>query len=177
VSCTLSLEVLPGLSLQDCFLLWRSFSNRIVILSADGSCENLTAGLTIKGMNERKEYKLPEAVFLIYPVKDLTNPECSSYRIYENGYELNLVRIQKYIKTYVRDNPMMAILVYSPIKADLSRFQSWLLITAQCDFLIDEWMTFAKKSLDNGRFLGYRRLRKQRECEYVPKQHHQNVNK
>jgi acetyl esterase len=158
VNYTLSPEVRPGVSLQECFLVWRSVSNRIVMLSGDSSGGNLAAGLTIKIMNEKTEYKLPEAVILIYPVIDLTNTSYFSYRRFEKGYGLDLARMRTYIKAYVPDKAMRKLPMYSPINANVSRFPPCLVLTAQFDLLRDEGRAFAKKLLDNGRLVRYRCL-------------------
>lgn len=127
--------------------LFNGDSSRISV-AGDSSGGNYAAVTAIMA-RDRKGPKLLNQV-LIYPVTDLSNSVSDSYAKYEKGYFLEAVQMSQIAKMYLNDASELTNPYVSPLLTDnLEGLPHAIIISAECDILIDEALKYAQRLSDS----------------------------
>lgn len=131
--------------------------NKKIFIAGDSGGGNITSGLVIKFIKEKK--RTPDGAILFYPALDLRIPEKTA-NPYSNGYFLTRDSINAYVNNYTHHNQELAKdPTVSPILAideDLSKFPPVILVNAECDPLTEEGTAFAKRLKSLGIYVDHK---------------------
>lgn len=120
------------------------------VVAGDSAGGNLSTVLCLKCRDEGKPQ--PALQVLAYPVVDATEGSDmrESEKLYSTGYNLDLKHLASYTEAYapvtIRSNPYI-----SPLFAkDLCGLADCLMLSAECDVLIDQGMEYLQRLKDDG---------------------------
>lgn len=120
------------------FLKENNYQN--LYLGGDSGGGNLTAGVICRLIHEA--LPLPDQYIGIYPSLDFSLKQ-ESYKTYESGYLLTTEAVDFYINQYVVEKENRFNFTASPLLFNqLDAFPKTLLVTAECDPLLDEQIEF-----------------------------------
>jgi acetyl esterase len=130
-----------------------------IIVAGDSAGGNLSTVLCM--MCRDKNIQPPISQILAYPVVDMgSSVDRESYRIYGEHYNLDYKHVVSYNCAYVHDENDFLNPYVSPLYADdLSELPPCLIISAECDILIDQGLEYAKRLKDAGVPVSYKIFR------------------
>lgn len=114
-----------------------------IYLGGDSAGGNISAGVICKLIEI--QYTLPDCYIAIYPALDLS---CSfpSYETFGTGYLLTSEAVRFYVQQYLVDLDHQYNFLASPLRYNhLEKFPKTIVMSADCDPLIDEQYAFVQK--------------------------------
>jgi acetyl esterase len=157
---SLSPEAPPGTALRECQAVFEALSpGRFVIVGGSSAGANMAAALICRIRGESATARLPDGVFMLYPVVDFLDDASFSYRRYARGYGMNDHEMFAYKRAYCPDTAQWGLPLVSPIYGDMAAFPPALVVTTQFDGLRDQGRALAKKIEAAGRPVRYKCLR------------------